>query len=157
MESPRPSANPESSPEWISDLLDKTPVPDSVEGFECKDHDKMKELWPEGSSTAMAVLDRFLKTKARHTQIALVSPLSEGATEDPKHSRLAEYAQGRSIVDRDSSSRISPYLSSGVVSPRMVLNAAKKASKGGKLEFGRDSGLGMWVQEVSLRRLGGKR
>jgi deoxyribodipyrimidine photo-lyase len=34
----------------------------------------------------------------------------------------------------------------------MVLNEAKKVGKKeGKLESGRDSGVGMWVQEVSWR------
>lgn len=94
------------------------------------------------------ILGRFLKTTARTSQIALVSPLSAGAIENPLKSRIAEYATGRSLVDRDSSSRMSPYLASGIVSARMVLNAAKKAGKGGELEFGRETGLGMWVQEV---------
>ena len=30
----------------------------------------------------------------------------------------------------------------------MVCNEAKKVGKGGKLESGRDTGVGMWVQEV---------
>ena len=33
----------------------------------------------------------------------------------------------------------------------MVLNEAKKMGKGGKLESGRDTGVGMWVQEVAWR------
>jgi deoxyribodipyrimidine photo-lyase len=33
----------------------------------------------------------------------------------------------------------------------MVLAEARKLNKKGKLESGRDTGLGMWVQEVSLR------
>lgn len=47
---------------------------------------------------------------------------------------------------------MSPYLASGIVSARMVLNKAK-ALTNGRLESGRDSGIGMWVQEVRARWL----
>jgi len=73
--------------------------------------------------------------------------LTEGAELDAKHSRISEYMTGRNLVDGDTSSRLSPYLVSGVISGRMVINAAKKMGKGGKLESGRDTGIGMWVQE----------
>jgi deoxyribodipyrimidine photo-lyase len=54
------------------------------------------------------------------------------------------------LVGGDYSSKLSPYLTSGVISGRMVCNEAKKVGKGGKLESGRDTGVGMWVQEVRL-------
>lgn len=57
---------------------------------------------------------------------------------------------GRNLVAGDYSSRLSPYLTSGILSARMVCNEAKMIGKGGKLESGRDTGIGMWVQEVSL-------
>ena len=97
------------------------------------------------------LLDRFLHTKARKEQLQLVSPLRDGAEKDDKRSRVQEYQTGRNLVDGDNSSRLSPYLASGVISGRMVLNEAKKLGKGGKLESGRDTGVGMWVQEVSWR------
>lgn len=90
-----------------------------------------------------------MHTKARKSQLKLVSPLSEGAEEDTKHSRINAYATGRNLVDGDNSSRLSPYLASGVISGRMVLQEAKKMNSKGKLESGRDTGVGMWVQEVS--------
>lgn len=55
MESPRPSANLPAMPDWCNELMNKTPVPDHVQGFECLDHEQMKELWPEGTTTAMEV------------------------------------------------------------------------------------------------------
>ncbi len=66
-------------------------------------------------------------------------------------SRILDYADGRNSADANTSSRMSPYLTSGVISSRMVLNKAKKMGKGGKLESGRDTGIGMWVQEVAWR------
>ncbi|WWD20859.1 hypothetical protein CI109_105336 [Kwoniella shandongensis] len=126
-------------------------VPDSLEGFECKDSETMAEVWPEGTERAKELLDLFLHTKARKSQIPLTSPLTPGAESSSKDSRVQAYQTGRNLVDGDNSSRLSPYLVSGVISARMVLNEAKKLGKGGKLESGRDTGLGMWVQEVSWR------
>lgn len=80
------------------------------------------------------------------------SKAKNGATQgsDP-HSRIQDYADGRNSADANTSSRTSPYLTSGVMSSRMVLNRAKKLGKRGKLESGRDTGVGMWVQEVAWR------
>lgn len=78
-----------------------------------------------------------------------MSPLSDGAEHDDKHSRVQQYQTGRNLVDGDNSSKLSPYLASGVISARMVLAEARKLNKKGKLESGRDTGLSMWVQEVS--------
>lgn len=159
-----PSANDPSvrQDSHLSTLFEATPIPDQVEGFECQDREKMAEVWPEGTDKAKEVrftlsnpahtnsrqvLDRFLYTKARKSQLQLVSPLSEGVERDAKASRIASYGAGRNLVDGDNSSRLSPYLTSGVISGRMVLNEAKKMG-GGKLESGRDTGIGMWVQEV---------
>lgn len=97
----------------------------------------------------LQLLRRFFHTKARKKLLQLVSPLEDGAEEDTKHSRINTYATGRNLVDGDNSSRLSPYLTSGVISGRMVIHEAKKMGKGGKLESGRDTGVGMWVQEVS--------
>lgn len=36
-----------------------------VEGFECKDADKMKEYWPSGFHSAEQALDRFIEGKRR--------------------------------------------------------------------------------------------
>ena len=97
------------------------------------------------------LLDRFFHTRARKEQLQLVSPLRDGAEKDDKKSRLAVYAEGRNLVNGDHSSRLSPYLAAGVISGRMVINAAKQMNKRGKLESGRDTGTGMWVQEVAWR------
>ncbi|ORX40843.1 DNA photolyase, FAD-binding/Cryptochrome [Kockovaella imperatae] len=132
-------------------LFDVTPIPDHVEGFELKDSEEVHKLWPEGTDAAKELLHRFLHTKARKQQLQLVSPLSEGAEEDDKKSRLKVYQDGRNLVDGDHSSRLSPYLASGVISGRMVLNEAKTMGSKGRLETGRDTGLGMWVQEVAWR------
>lgn len=55
--SPLPEANDASVRQHkiIGGLYDATPVPDSLEGFELKDADKIHEVWPEGTETAKEV------------------------------------------------------------------------------------------------------
>lgn len=65
-------------------------------------------------------------------------------------SRLRDYASSRNSADSNTSSRLSPYLASGVISIRTVLNKVKKLL-GNKLESGRDSGPGTWVMECAWR------
>jgi deoxyribodipyrimidine photo-lyase len=148
-----PTANDKSvrSHEHFGKLFEETSIPDSLMGFELSEGSQVRECWPEGLDTAKELLQRFLHTKARKQQLQLISPLADGAEQDDKKSRLAEYQTGRNLVNGDHSSRLSPYLASGVISARMVLNEAKKMGKGGKLESGRDTGVGMWVQEVAWR------
>ncbi|KAJ9107135.1 hypothetical protein QFC19_002795 [Naganishia cerealis] len=119
-------------------------IPDEVNGFECRDRELMAKIWPEGTEKALQVLDKFLSGQARHEDLGLVDPLkqyipegqSDGAT------RIKDYASSRNSCDGNSSSRMSPYLASGIVSARMVLNKARGLTNG-KLESGRDSGIGI--------------
>lgn len=63
-------------------------------------------------------------------------------------SRVRSYNQGRSRVDGDTTAKISPYLSAGVLSTRMVLNMAKDLNPRKSLESTRDTSIGQWVMEV---------
>lgn len=65
-------------------------------------------------------------------------------------SRLKDYASGRNSADANTSSRMSPYLASGIISIRMILTKVKRML-GNKLESGRDSGPGTWVMECAWR------
>jgi deoxyribodipyrimidine photo-lyase len=153
-------------------------VPDYVEGFRCPDHELMNKIWPEGTESAIEVLNRFLYCSARKSDLGLVDPRTQGEerstnldsddemqvveetskTKGKKgivdggttQSRLRDYASSRNSADSNTSSRMSPYLASGVISIRMVLNKIKKLL-GNKLESGRDSGAGTWVMECVWR------
>ncbi|KAF8165237.1 FAD binding domain of DNA photolyase-domain-containing protein [Crassisporium funariophilum] len=128
-------------------------VPTSIDGFELDEADKsrMKEVWPEGEDVAAQVLQRFLKTKARPSQLAAVNPLSPGSANCDKYNRIAKYAQDRDRVDRDTTSRLSVYLSSGVISARACVRATMLMLKIDKVEGGGTSGVGRWIQEVAWR------
>jgi hypothetical protein len=41
--------------ERFGKLFDETDIPDDVEGFECKDKERMAEIWPEGMDHAKEV------------------------------------------------------------------------------------------------------
>ena len=79
------------------------------------------------------------------------------AGEEAAHSRLRDFLQERAgdYVDtrdvpmRDGTSRISPYLALGVISPRTVLTEAAAAGQGDPAGGG--PGLGAWIRQLAWR------
>ena len=63
-------------------------------------------------------------------------------------SRLGVYHKERDLADRDSSSGLSPYLAAGVISARELVRETMKVMKSEKIVVGKDSGVGVWVQEI---------
>ncbi|KAL1706442.1 DNA photolyase, FAD-binding/Cryptochrome [Schizophyllum commune] len=152
--SPEPAANNKNvrKHEKLGDLFNGT-VPESVEGFELDEVDrkKMAEYWPAGEEAALLVLDRFLSTKSRPEQAGGVNPLSQGAEESDKHSRIQVYGDERDRVNADTTSRISPYLASGIISARRCVRSTMKLTGSSKVDGGRNTGIGRWVQELAWR------
>lgn len=150
---PSPTPNNESirSSDLFGPLFD-VPVPTVIEGFELDDADRaiMEKVWPVGEEVAAEVLQRFLTTKARSSQLGAVNALSSGS-EVGKDSRITRYAQDRDYADRDTTSRLSAYLSSGVISVRACLRAAMLKSNIVKIEGSGVSGVGRWIQEIAWR------
>jgi deoxyribodipyrimidine photo-lyase len=70
---------------------------------------------------------------------------------DSKHSRLLSYADGRNRADRDTSSRISPYLAAGVLSVRECIREVLKLTGKKTVDGGKDTGVGNWIQELAWR------
>ena len=125
-----PTANDKSASSKLKDLFSQSipPLPDSKQ-FDSKDEQsRIRKLWPAGHAAAIDRLEQFLKKKASH------------------------YAQTRSNPAKDSSSRLSAYFSSGVLSVREALSAAKK-SNGGSANFddNNDPGIAAWVREIVFR------
>lgn len=52
------------------------------------------------------ILDRFLHTKSRTSQMGAAEPLSDGAENTDKASRIMKYGQDRDNADRDTTSRL---------------------------------------------------
>ncbi|KAH8118312.1 hypothetical protein DFH11DRAFT_1686509 [Phellopilus nigrolimitatus] len=151
-EAPTPKANSRSirSSERFRELF-QTAIPEFVEGFKCSDKENMTKFWPAGAETAMQMLDRFLHTKARAEQLGEVSPLTGGAETSEKDSRVKRYSDGRNHVDMDTTSRLSPYLASGVVSARACVRHTMSFLECNKVEGSKDNGVGTWVQELAWR------
>ncbi|KAG1866500.1 DNA photolyase, FAD-binding/Cryptochrome [Suillus subalutaceus] len=128
-------------------------VPVSVHGFELDPEEtaNMTKIWPAGTSSANEMLSRFLYTKARATQLGAVDPLADGVENSDKHSRVLLYDEARDRGDKDTTSRLSPYLSAGVISVRECVRQTMKLLGIQKVEAGRSSGVGRWVQELAWR------
>ncbi|KDR83626.1 hypothetical protein GALMADRAFT_235921 [Galerina marginata CBS 339.88] len=151
---PTPQANDKSVrfSEHLASLFDSR-VPPFIEGFELeeKDRAKMKEIWPEGEDAAAQVLARFLTTKKRTAQLGAVDPLSLGFDKCSKNNRIAKYEKERDRIDSDTTSRLSTYLSSGVISSRECARATMRLSKTNKVEGDKFAGVGRWMQEIAWR------
>ncbi|KAF8076516.1 FAD binding domain of DNA photolyase-domain-containing protein [Lyophyllum atratum] len=133
--------------------LFETPVPTAVDGFELEEEDakRMCEVWPAGEGVAAEILQQFLLTKARPSQLGAVNPLAEGAEQSTKSNRILNYGKDRDRADRDTTSRLSAYLSAGVISIRACVRATMLLLKADKVDGDRTSGIGRWVQELAWR------
>ncbi|OCH92919.1 DNA photolyase [Obba rivulosa] len=157
---PRPTANTKSIHEHpvYRELFD-APVPEAVEGFTLSADEKARitTCWPAGEDTAEKILERFLQTSARSSQLGTVSPLSEGAVvpiKNPdKNTRIGKYKDARDRVDVDTTSRLSPYLAAGIISARHCIRATLELSGNKKkvVDASKESGVGRWVQEIAWR------
>ncbi|KAI0796742.1 DNA photolyase [Abortiporus biennis] len=154
---PEPNAKLIHDHKTFGELFHRT-IPDSVEGFELttEDAEQMKICWKEGEDAARELLHRFLYTKSRPSQLGAVDPLSDGskvAEKNPKDSRVGKYNTARDRVDADTTSRLSPYLSAGIISARECIRETMELSnaKAKKVDVSRETGIGRWVQEVAWR------
>ncbi|EIW62025.1 uncharacterized protein TRAVEDRAFT_44861 [Trametes versicolor FP-101664 SS1] len=155
-ELPLPKANnPSVRQHPVFAALFKIEVPREVTGFSLgpEERERISTFWHAEEQAAHEMLRRFLSTAARPTQFGAVDPLTHGAQDvDPtKKSRLAKYGDARDRMDADTTSRLSPYLSAGVISARACVREALKASGKKKLDVSRDTGVGRWIQELAWR------
>ncbi|KAF9464436.1 FAD binding domain of DNA photolyase-domain-containing protein [Collybia nuda] len=151
---PRPRANTDTIyKSKLLNLLFDTHIPIFIPGFELQEEDlaRMREVWPAGEDAATKILEQFLFTRSRSSQIGAVDPLAPGAVESSKSSRIFNYDKQRDRADRDTTSRISPYLSAGVLSPRACVRATMLILKSDQVDGSKNTGIGHWVQELAWR------
>jgi deoxyribodipyrimidine photo-lyase len=98
-------------------------IPEAITGFDL-DRDRA-DLWPAGEPAARERLDTFISA------------------------RVARYKDLRDVPGVDGTSRLSPYLALGVLSPRQCLRAAVDANGGG-LDRGAAGPL-TWISELIWR------
>ena len=100
------------------------PVPERIEGFATPTAE-LRALWPAGEDAAREQLAVFADE------------------------RLGWYQQRRDLPAVDGTSRLSPYLAAGVVSPRQCLHAALRSNQG-EFESG-NPGAVTWINELLWR------
>jgi len=162
----RPSDDPEPNEKSVyeDEVLGKIfeeKIPTEVEGFECKDAEKMREMWPSGREGGQAALDRFLEGKrgkdddggASGTKKTLNKPENpfQASKSTSNKAPAVEYPEGRNRPDVDGTSRLSPYLAAGVISPREAVNMAKSLNQGSISRGGKENGFSNWISEVAWR------
>jgi len=127
-----PSKNESSAAKELKNLFD-TPLPSIPESKQFASEDGRKgirELWPAGHDAGMQRMDSFLK-------------------------QIDNYAATRSNPAANSTSRMSAYFSSGMVSVREAL-AKVRDFNDGSTDFsisGASGGVAGWVREIAFREL----
>lgn len=121
----------ESMPDVLPHLKKQKPIdiesdaiPDHIRGFTSHVRDA-NQLWPAGEKAARKRLDAFVERQ------------------------LVGYNTKRDMPAIDGTSKLSPYLAAGVLSPRQVLRAALDANAG-RLDTG-SAGAMQWISEIIWR------
>ncbi|KAK2466299.1 hypothetical protein APHAL10511_001941 [Amanita phalloides] len=137
----------------IFSFLFNSDLPDSLSGFELSSaqQELMANVWLAGEDSANAILRRFLYTESRHLQLGAVDPLARGAEDSQLSSRILKYADNRDRADSDTTSRLSVYLSSGVLSSRACVRETMSMQESCKVDGKSDSGVGRWLLELAWR------
>ncbi|KAF9484024.1 hypothetical protein BDN70DRAFT_873193 [Pholiota conissans] len=148
---PKPNRESVRSLGSLASLFD-TPIPTLDEfKLEASEQSKMREVWPEGEEAASRILQKFLETKSHPSHVGAISPFSVESEESIKYSRILKYGENRDRTDSDTTSRLSAYLTSGVISARTCARATMLLLKSNKVESDRTSGVGRWLQELAWR------
>ena len=125
-----PAANAASASKDLKALFDTTvpALPESKQFDSKDDQTRIRKLWPAGHDAAMQRLAHFLKKKVQN------------------------YKRDRSEPAKNSTSRLSPYFATGVLSVREALAAAAEHNETGTdfSESG-DPGIASWVREIVFR------
>lgn len=98
-----------------------SPVPDQLPGFDFS-HDR-RDLWEPGETEAEHRLAKFVE-------------------------KISDYDAARDVPSINGTSRLSPYLAAGVISPRQCLAAALSVNRG---KNGGVEGATTWISELTWR------
>ncbi|KAH1270947.1 hypothetical protein KXV36_005480 [Aspergillus fumigatus] len=124
--SEEPGSNPGDARKYFKELFESE-VPAAPEHKQLSEEEKqhLGHLYPAGEHEALRRLEAFLEEKGR------------------------DYAEERNMVSGQTTSILSPYFASGLLSARTAIEHARRANKG-SLQHG-DPGLVRWIGEVAWR------
>ena len=111
------------APQPLLELV-SDPIPESISGFSAPDSN-LQALWPAGETASLDRLTAFADE------------------------RLADYDRSRDFPARTGTSRLSPYLAAGVLSPRQCLHAALQRNQA-EFDSG-NAGVVTWINELLWR------
>lgn len=121
-------SNDESAKKSFAPLFDNT-IPEPAQKkrfFSSEEKERVRKIWPAGHEAGISRLKHFLDTK------------------------VSNYAAHRSEPALVPSSRLSAYISAGIISVREILQYAKEANSNLHFDSG-DKGIGSWVRELVFR------
>jgi deoxyribodipyrimidine photo-lyase len=121
---PRPAPAPRRQPAMPAQP-DPLPALRGMLGDAQAPDDALRALWPAGEDAAASRLDSFINVS------------------------ISDYQRARDIPGLDGTSRLSPYLAAGVISPGTCLRAALSANHG-EIDSGR-MGIRTWITELLWR------
>ena len=128
-----PSKNAAEAKKELKSFFDRSvPQPPKEKQFASdEERDHIRKLWPAGHQAAVDRLTHFLDDK------------------------ISDYAATRSNPAKKSTSRMSAYLSAGVISVREILTTVSKRNSGSTdfSQSGCDAGMSGWVRELVFREL----
>lgn len=127
VESPRPSTNPNSARKKFKHLFENTipPAPNNKK-LSAEDQKRLTSFWPAGEHEALERLSRFLNEK------------------------ITSYKSTRNVPSANSTSLLSPHLSTGTLGPRTAVRFARDANSARKLDGG-NAGIVGWISELAWR------
>lgn len=106
------------------------------------------------AETTGQIVQRFMSNGSSAQQLGETNPLAvkmdtfEPGAGDVR--RIDSYHDDRDRADRDSTARISPYLSAGVVPTRALVRAGMEHAQISKMDASRGSGPGVWTMELGM-------
>lgn len=127
-ESPRPSTNPNYTRKEFKSLFDNSSIPSAPENkrLEPQDQKRLASLWPAGEHEALERLQRFLNEK------------------------ITAYKDTRNFPASNSTSMISPHLSTGTLGTRTAIRFARDSNTARALDAG-NPGIKGWISELVWR------
>lgn len=148
---PSPEANDKSVATKHKKLFEgKLPqLPENKQFENDEEKQRLRKLWPPGHEAGMKRLEEFLTKKVTpHFQI---HPTHIHQNTNHTLTQVANYAETRTNPGLDTTSRLSPYFSAGLISIREALQAARSHSKSKKSFDAGTTGIGAWVRELVFR------
>lgn len=132
--------------EFIELFETKIPgVPEGKEFASKEEKERIRKLWPAGHDAGIKRLQDFLQIKVSQISLSALCKTTRLIS-----IKIQDYAAHRSEPALDPSSRLSAYISAGIISIREILAACTKHNENAHFDAG-DANIAAWVRELVFR------